>query len=109
MFDIGFWELVLVGLVALIVVGPERLPEVARFLAVWIRKAQQSVRSLRKEIEDEIHADELRRTLAENLQAQEIQSLVQEAKSSFKAPESVAHAPPAAASIDLSKSSHHSD
>ncbi|MGH8558564.1 MAG: Sec-independent protein translocase protein TatB [Methylococcales bacterium] len=104
MFDIGFWELVVVGVVALIVVGPERLPQVARVLGVWLGKAQQTLRSVRKDIEDELHAEELRRTLAENLQTREIQNLVEETTASIKATGSgVSSASPIATPIDLSK------
>ncbi|MGH8474689.1 MAG: Sec-independent protein translocase protein TatB [Methylococcales bacterium] len=104
MFDIGFWELVLVGLVALIVVGPERLPEVARALGSWAGKAHQSMRSLKQEFEDELHAEELRRSLAENLQTREIQDLIEATTASIK-PSNVdaAFNTPVAAPIDLSK------
>ena len=54
MFDIGFWELLIIAVVLLLVMGPERLPEVARQAAFLIRKARQSMYRLRNEMQDEI-------------------------------------------------------
>lgn len=54
MFDIGFWELLVIGIVLLLVMGPERLPEVAKQAAFFIRKARQGVYRLRSEMQDEI-------------------------------------------------------
>jgi sec-independent protein translocase protein TatB len=65
MFDIGFWELVLVGLVSLLVFGPERLPRVARETALWIRKARSMVASVKAEIDQELQLQELRQSLLE--------------------------------------------
>ena len=42
MFDVGFWELALVGLICLIVVGPQRLPELVRVAGFWIGKARRT-------------------------------------------------------------------
>lgn len=65
MFDVGFWELMLVGLVALLVFGPERLPRVARETALWIRKARSMVATVKAEIDQELQLQELRQTLLE--------------------------------------------
>lgn len=54
MLDIGFFELLVVGLVLIIVMGPERLPEVARKAAFFIRKARQGMFRLRSEMQGEI-------------------------------------------------------
>lgn len=51
MFDIGFWELLLIGLVALLVIGPERLPGAARTLGLWVRRARALVNLVRDEVE----------------------------------------------------------
>ncbi|CAL1241231.1 Sec-independent protein translocase protein TatB [Candidatus Methylocalor cossyra] len=64
MFDIGFWELVLVGIVSLLVFGPERLPRVARETALWVRKARAMVASVKAEIDHELQLQELRESLA---------------------------------------------
>lgn len=73
MFDIGFWELVLIGVVALLVVGPERLPGLARQAGTWIGKAKRFVNNVRADIEREFEADELKRML--NDQQREISQL----------------------------------
>ncbi|MGZ8219581.1 Sec-independent protein translocase protein TatB [Methylomagnum sp.] len=65
MFDIGFWELVLVGVVALLVFGPERLPRVAREAALWMRKARSMVASVKSEIDQELRLEELKQSLQE--------------------------------------------
>ena len=65
MFEIGFWELVLVGLVALLVFGPERLPRVAREAALWIKKARTVVSSVKEEIHHELELQDLKQSLLE--------------------------------------------
>jgi sec-independent protein translocase protein TatB len=54
MLDIGFFELLVVGVVLIVVMGPERLPEVARQAAFFIRKARQGMYRLRNEMQSEI-------------------------------------------------------
>lgn len=68
MFDIGFWELVLVGVVALLVFGPERLPRVAREAGLWVKKARSMVASVKSEIDHELQLQELQQTLREQKQ-----------------------------------------
>lgn len=60
MFDIGFWELVLVGMIGLIVLGPERLPRAARTLGLWAGRARSYVRHFTAELEREVGAQETR-------------------------------------------------
>ncbi|MEJ2059942.1 MAG: Sec-independent protein translocase protein TatB [Gammaproteobacteria bacterium] len=60
MFDIGFTELLLIMIVALIVVGPERLPGLARTIGLWVGKARSYINSVRDEVERELNADELK-------------------------------------------------
>ena len=54
MFDIGFWELLVIAVVLLLVMGPERLPEVARQAAFLVRKARQGMYRLRSEMRSEM-------------------------------------------------------
>ena len=63
MFDVGFAELLLLSLVGLLVLGPERLPKVARTLGGMARKARGSWLSLKRSIEAEMRADELKEPL----------------------------------------------
>ena len=63
MFDLGFGELLLLGLVALVVLGPERLPKAARFAGLWARRARAQWYSVKSELERELAAEELKRNL----------------------------------------------
>jgi len=63
MFDVGFSELVLLSIIGLLVLGPERLPRVARTLGGLTRKARSSWLNLKRSIEAEIHAEELKEPL----------------------------------------------
>ena len=54
MLDVGFWELLVIAVVALLVLGPERLPEVAKQAAFFVRKARQGMFRLRNEMRSEI-------------------------------------------------------
>ncbi|MCI0912015.1 Sec-independent protein translocase protein TatB [Pseudomonas putida] len=63
MFGMSFSELLLVGLVALLVLGPERLPGAARTAGLWIGRLKRSFNSIKMEVEREIGADDIRRQL----------------------------------------------
>ena len=63
MFDVGFAEILLLSLVGLLVLGPERLPRVARTLGGLARKARSSWLNLRRSIEAEMRAEELKEPL----------------------------------------------
>lgn len=65
MFDMGFGELLLVGVVALVVLGPERLPGAARTAGQWVGRVRATVTRLSAELERELRAEELRRSLRE--------------------------------------------
>ncbi|MGN8159997.1 Sec-independent protein translocase protein TatB [Salinisphaera sp. RV14] len=61
MFDIGFWELAVLGVIGLIVLGPERLPVVARTLGRWASRARHYVNALTTELENEVATEDIRR------------------------------------------------
>lgn len=63
MFDIGFPELLMISVVALLVIGPEKLPETIRSISLWVGRLQRSFANIRQEIENEIGADEIRAQL----------------------------------------------
>lgn len=65
MFDIGFSELLVIGIVALIVLGPERLPKVARTAGHLFGRMQRYVSQVKSEIEREMHNEEIMKTLKE--------------------------------------------
>ncbi|MDD7804609.1 MAG: Sec-independent protein translocase protein TatB [Endozoicomonas sp. (ex Botrylloides leachii)] len=63
MLDIGFTELLLVGAIALIVLGPERFAEAIKATAYWVGKIRSSMQSIKNELEQEIGTDEIKRQL----------------------------------------------
>mgnify|MGYP001407403845 CR=1 FL=1 len=63
MFDIGFPELLMISIVALLVIGPEKLPETIRTASLWIGRIQRSFSNLKHEIENEIGSEEIRTQL----------------------------------------------
>lgn len=88
MFDIGFSELFLIAIVALVVLGPERLPKAARFAGLWVRRARAQWYSVKSELERELASEELQRTLRETRQAAaeidaEVRSAGEEARREF--------------------------
>jgi sec-independent protein translocase protein TatB len=69
MFDVGFSELLVIAVVALLVLGPERLPKAARFAGLWVRRARSHWNSVKAEFENELAAEDLQRTLRETREA----------------------------------------
>ena len=65
MFDLGFFELLVIAVVALVVLGPERLPKAARMGGLWVRKARAQWYSVKSEFERELAADEFKRSLVD--------------------------------------------
>ncbi len=65
MFDVGFSEMLVIAVVALIVLGPERLPKAARLAGLWIRRARAQWYSVKAELENELDAEDLKRQLRE--------------------------------------------
>jgi len=65
MFDMGFTEMMLIGIVALIVIGPERLPGVARTAGKYFGRLKRFMTSVKADVEQELRADELRQILAD--------------------------------------------
>ncbi len=63
MLDIGFTELLLVAVIALVVLGPERLPQAIRTTAYWVGKIRRSFQSVKEELEREIDADGIKQQL----------------------------------------------
>jgi len=58
MFDIGFWELIIIAIVALLVVGPDRFPDFARQAGKWLAKFRRLINNLQREIKQELSIDE---------------------------------------------------
>jgi sec-independent protein translocase protein TatB len=76
MFDIGFSELCMIGLVALLVIGPERLPKVARLAGFWLGKTRNMIASVKAEIREELHAEEMRQIFKEQAGMKEFRQIL---------------------------------
>jgi len=103
MFDIGMGELGLIAVVGLLVLGPERLPRVARTAGALLRKARNSWQSVRSDIERELAAEDIKRTMQQT--AAQIDPMpdirrMSQAPPSAPAAGSVDPAPPQAAPRD---------
>ena len=83
MFDIGFWELALIGVVALLVVGPDRLPGLARTVGLWVGRIRRYVATVRDDIEREIQADELRSLLDKRDDLNPLKEIIDETSSTI--------------------------
>lgn len=84
MFDIGFAELLLIGIVGLLVIGPERLPGAIRTTMVWVNRFRRSFNEVRAEVERELHNDAVMRELRDN--AKQLSQELKEASAPVKAP-----------------------
>ena len=77
MFDIGFSEMILIALIALIVLGPARLPEVARSAGRWVGKARRFVENVKRDIDQEIKSEDLDAFRQMHAELNETRSLLQ--------------------------------
>ncbi len=77
MFDIGFWELTMISVVALLVIGPERLPGVIKTIGQWVGQIRRMFASLKTEIEREANVTELKNTISK--ESERINKLMDEA------------------------------
>ena len=81
MFDVGFWELALIALVALIVIGPERLPKVARTAGLWLGRGRRFIANVKADIDREIKAEELKEILEKQTrQANPVHEILEETR-----------------------------
>lgn len=79
MFDIGFWELAIIALVALVVIGPERLPKVARVVGMWLGRGRRLISSVKSDIAKEIEAEELKAMVQKEVRGNVVEELVGDA------------------------------
>ena len=84
MFDVGLLELMLVGIVALLVVGPERLPKLARTAGMWLGRGRRFISSVKEDIDREIKADELRQIIEKQKQNNPLHEIVEDTKKEFE-------------------------
>jgi sec-independent protein translocase protein TatB len=84
MFDVGFQELALIALVALIVIGPERLPKVARTAGLWLGRGRRFIASVKADIDKEIKAEELKEILERQAKkANPVHEIIEETRSNL--------------------------
>ena len=98
MFDISFFELMMIGVVALVVLGPERLPKVARVVGQWVNRAQRYVNEVKADITREVDLSQLQSL------KQQVQEAGQSIENSIRA-ESVKLTTELNASIEVTDSS----
>ncbi len=84
MFDIGFWELSVIGIVALIVIGPDKLPGVARTAGKWVGRTRRFVNQVKTDIDREIQQDELRKLLEKESGLNEIKETLNTEQYTFE-------------------------
>ncbi|MCF6236420.1 MAG: Sec-independent protein translocase protein TatB [Gammaproteobacteria bacterium] len=81
MFDIGFWEILLIGIVALLVVGPDQFPSLVRNVMEWVRKGRQMVQSAKDSVNEELErVDSLKNSMAKEADLAELHRLIDETR-----------------------------
>lgn len=83
MFDIGFAELLIIAVVSLLVIGPERLPGTVRTVMAWVHRLRRGFNEIRMEVEQELHNDAVMQELKKT--GSEIRSQAQEASREVEA------------------------
>ncbi len=79
MFDIGFWEIALIAVVALLVVGPEEFPALVRTIAAALGKVRRFIHDAKQELDREVHhAEELKRLMEKEAQVAELHKVLEE-------------------------------
>ena len=78
MFDIGFWEIAIIALIGLLILGPERLPRAARSIGLWVGKARRMLAEVKRDIDRELDASDLKKI------KDEVKHTVEESKEVFE-------------------------
>ena len=79
MFDVGFWELAIIAVIALLVIGPERLPKAARTAGLWVGRARRMVTDVKADIDREIRDGDLAELKKAGEELKKTQSAVESA------------------------------
>lgn len=89
MFDIGFWEMVLIGVVALVVVGPKELPGLIRGVSAWVSQARKVAGEFKEEFSREVaRAEEIKRLVERETEIAELHKALEEARTNISLDES---------------------
>ena len=83
MFDFGLWEIAIIGIITLIVVGPEKMPALARKAGLYAGKLKKFISKIKNDINNEIEADELKKQLSIKNEDLSLSQTLKEAKSSI--------------------------
>lgn len=81
MFEFGFWEMVVVAVVALIVVGPEKLPGLARTAGLWVGKARRIITDIKAEVDRDLQLEELKQSFRQQANLSELNDFSAQMKS----------------------------
>jgi len=76
MFDIGFWELAVIMIVALVVIGPDKLPGIARTAGKWVGKARYFVSNVKNDVQKELRAEELKQAIERDAGLDELKQIM---------------------------------
>lgn len=84
MFDIGFWEFVVIGIITLIIVGPEKMPEIARKAGVYAGKIKRFVGKIQDDISNELDSNTIKQHLRLEDEEADIVEIIKDSKNSIK-------------------------
>ncbi len=84
MFDVGFNELLLLAIIALVVLGPEKLPHAARMTGAWIGRIRRMIVSVQADIENEVAAAEMRERIKKELEKAKASTGLPEAQTALE-------------------------
>ncbi len=84
MFDIGFWELAIIAVVTLIVVGPERMPALARTAGKWFGKISRFISSVKSDIDRELKAEEMKKVMERHASSAGLHDIIEETQADMK-------------------------
>lgn len=82
MFDIGFAEILIVAVVALVVLGPDKLPVAVKTVGLWVGRIRRTVSSIQSEISEELRVEEMKRTTA--IKKEELEKELNEMRQPFQ-------------------------
>lgn len=84
MFDVGFSELLLLAVIALVVLGPEKLPHAARMTGAWVGRIRRMILSVQADIENEVAAAEMRERIKQEMEKVKASSGLDDAEAALK-------------------------
>ena len=83
MFDFGFWEIAIIGIITLIVVGPEKMPSLARKAGLYFGKFNKFLNKIKSDINEELKVDELKEELSMDQEKISLSEVVEEVQSNI--------------------------